>query len=92
MATKKITEYERFMTLTDAQKDAEVAMYDQYPHGYPFGKSLRKSDRVLDRLAKARGRAVPRAKFLPPTGLRRPDRPTRVRAGPKSVKGPGSCL
>jgi len=57
---KKISEYERFMALTDAQKDAEVAKYDNFPEGF-VGKPLRKSDKVLDRLARAKGRPIPRA-------------------------------
>lgn len=64
MPKKKISEYERFMALTDAEKDAEVAIYDQFPEGFP-GKPLRKSDRALDRLARARGRAVAAGKVPP---------------------------
>jgi hypothetical protein len=59
MAKKKISEYERFMALTDAQKDAEVAVYDKHPEGFP-SKPLRESDKTLHRLARARGRAVGR--------------------------------
>jgi len=57
---KKISEYERFMALSDAQKDAEVAKYDKFPEGF-VGKPLRKSDKVLDRLARAKGRALSRS-------------------------------
>ncbi len=59
MAKKKISEYERFIALTDAQKDAEVAVYDTYPAGLP-GKALSKTDKVLHQRARARGRAVGR--------------------------------
>ena len=59
MAKKKISEYERFMGLTDAQRDAEVAIYDKFPSGFA-GKPLRKSDKALDRLARAKGRAAGR--------------------------------
>jgi hypothetical protein len=59
MAKKKISEYERFMALTDAQKDAEVAVYDKYPAGIAT-KPLRESDKALHRRARARGRAVGR--------------------------------
>lgn len=62
---KKISEYERFMALSDAEKDAEVAVYDKYPHGFPGGKPLRKSDKALDRRARARGRAVAAGKVPP---------------------------
>ena len=90
MPKKKISEYERFMALTDAEKDAEVAIYDKYPEGFP-GKPLRKSDKVLDRLAKARGRAVaagrvPPADRVPAAGPANlgPGRP-RVGLGAKIV-------
>jgi hypothetical protein len=60
MAKKtKISEYERFMALTDAEKDAEVAVYDKFPEGAP-SKPLRESDKALHRLARARGRAAGR--------------------------------
>jgi hypothetical protein len=59
MAKKKISEYERFMALSDAQKDAEVAIYDKFPQGHP-SKPLRKSDRTMHAAARARGRAVGR--------------------------------
>jgi hypothetical protein len=51
MPKKKVSEYERFMALTDAEKDAEVAIFDE---------PLRKSDRVLHTLARARGRGAGR--------------------------------
>jgi len=57
MAKKKLSEYERFIALSDAQKDAEVAVFDQYPNGIP-SKPLRASDKALHRLARAKGRAV----------------------------------
>lgn len=65
MPKKKISEYERFMALTDAEKDAEVAIYDKFPHGFPGGKPLNKSDKALHRLARARGRAVAAGKVPP---------------------------
>ncbi len=77
---KKITEYERFIALTDAEKDAEVAIYDKFPHGFPFGKPLRKSDKALDRLARARARAVAAGKVPPADRV--------PAAGPSSI-GPG---
>ncbi len=61
MAKKAISEYQRFMALTDAQKDAEVAVYDKHPEGLS-GKALTKSDRVLHARARARGRAAGRPK------------------------------
>ena len=64
---KKTGEYERFMALSDAQKDAEVAKYDMFPEGF-VGKPLRKSDKALDRLARAKGRAVARAAGRPMVG------------------------
>jgi hypothetical protein len=64
---KKTSEYERFMALSDAQKDAEVAKYDKYPEGF-VGKPLRKSDKALDRLARAKGRSVSRAAGRPIVG------------------------
>ena len=64
---KKTREYERFIALSDAQKDAEVAKYDKYPEGF-VGKPLRKSDKALDRLARAKGRAVARAVGRPMVG------------------------
>lgn len=67
MAKKKITEYERFMALSDAQKDAEVAIYEQYPQGFP-SKPLRESDKALHRVARAKGRSVARAPGRPMVG------------------------
>jgi hypothetical protein len=67
MAKKKISEYERFMALTDAEKDAEVAIYDKFPQGFP-SKPLRESDKALHRVARARGRAVARAAGRPMVG------------------------
>jgi hypothetical protein len=64
---KKLSEYERFMALTDSEKDAEVAVYDQHPTGFP-SKPLRESDRALHRLARARGSAVARAAGRPIVG------------------------
>jgi hypothetical protein len=54
---RKISEYERFMALSDAEKDREVAKYDR---GVDFSETrpLNKTDRRL--LAKARGRGRPR--------------------------------
>ena len=60
MAKKKLGEYDRFMALTDAQKDAEVAVYDRYPEGIS-SKPLRESDKALHRLARAKGRAAAHA-------------------------------
>jgi len=67
MAKKKISEYERFMALTDAQKDAEVAIYDKFPEGFP-SKPLRKSDKALHQRARARRLAVARAAGRPMVG------------------------
>jgi hypothetical protein len=39
MAKKEISEYERFMALSDAEKDAEVAEFEKYPEGYPLSKT-----------------------------------------------------
>jgi hypothetical protein len=64
---KRISEYERFIALTDAEKDAEVAVYDKYPEGFP-SKPLRESDKALHRLARAKGRAVARAAGRPMVG------------------------
>jgi hypothetical protein len=59
---KKKSEYERFMALTDAQRDAEVAVYDKplalAPDGLP-GKPLRARDKALHRRAAARGAGRP---------------------------------
>ena len=43
---KKPSEYERFVAVTDAEKDAEVAIYDQHLAGFP-GKPPRESDKAL---------------------------------------------
>ena len=55
---KPKSEYERFMALSDAQKDAEVAKYDSPPavnkRGLP-GRPLRASDKALHRRAASRG-------------------------------------
>jgi hypothetical protein len=67
MAEKKISEYERFMALTDAQRDAEVAVYDKFPGGFP-GKPLSKADEALHRRARAKGRGVARAAGRPMVG------------------------
>jgi hypothetical protein len=67
MAKKKISEYERFMALTDAEKDAEVAIYDKFPQGFP-SQSLRESDKALHRVARSRGRAVARSAGRPIVG------------------------
>jgi hypothetical protein len=61
---KKISEYERFMALSDAEKDAEVAVYDRYPQGIK-GRPLNKADKALHRLARARGRAVAAGRIPP---------------------------
>jgi HTH-type transcriptional regulator / antitoxin HigA len=75
---KKVSEYERFMALSDAEKDAEVAIYDQRPEGFP-SKPLRKSDKALHRLARAKGRRKPSApphsfdelvRLMPPMAIR----------------------
>jgi len=76
---KKISEYERFMALTDAEKDADVAIYDRYPEGIK-GRPLNKADKALHRVARARGRAVAAGKV--PPAYRAPA------AGPGSI-GPG---
>ena len=80
MPKRKISEYERFMALTDAEKDAEVAIYDKFPEGFPGGKPLRKADKALHRLAHARGRAVAAGKVPPADRV--------PAAGPSSI-GPG---
>jgi hypothetical protein len=67
VAKKKISEYERFMALTDAQKDAEVAIYDKSPDEIR-GKPLTNADKALHRRARARGRAVARAAGRPMIG------------------------
>jgi hypothetical protein len=59
MSKKKISEYERFIALTDPQKDAEVAIYDKFPGGFP-GKPLDKTDKAMHQRARARGRAAGR--------------------------------
>jgi hypothetical protein len=53
---KKITEYERFMALTDAQKDAEVAKYDREDLSLDQLKPLSREDRRLHARAARRGR------------------------------------
>jgi hypothetical protein len=80
MAKKKISEYERLIALSDAEKDAEVAIYDRHPGGFPGGKPLRKSDKALHRLARARGRAVAAGRVPPAERV--------PAAGPGSI-GPG---
>jgi hypothetical protein len=67
MAKKKISEYERFMALTDAEKDAEVAIYDTFPEGFP-SKPLSGADKALHRVARAKGRIVARAAGRPIVG------------------------
>lgn len=67
MAKKKLSEYERFMKLTDAERDAEVAIFDKYPRGFPC-KPLRVSDKALHRVARAKGRAVARVAGRPMVG------------------------
>ena len=53
---KKPSEYERFIALSDREKDAEVAQYDREELGLP-GKPLSREGRaLLDRAAKKRGR------------------------------------
>jgi hypothetical protein len=64
---KKISEYKRFMALTDVQKDAEVAIYDKYPKGFP-SKPLREADKALHQVARARGRGTARAAGRPRVG------------------------
>ena len=64
---KKPSEYERFMALSDAERDAEVAVFDEHPEGIP-SKPLRGSDKALHRLARARGRDVARAAGRPRVG------------------------
>src|SRR5580658_435497 len=58
MRKKKKSEYERFMALSDAQKDAEVAEYDS-PAPIPT-KPLRAKDKSLHRKA---GRRTGRPKI-----------------------------
>jgi hypothetical protein len=52
---KKISEYERFMALSDEQKNREVAKYDR---GIPFSETrpLTAGDRARLRRARKRGR------------------------------------
>jgi hypothetical protein len=52
MLKKKKSEYERFMALSNAQKDAEVAKYDS-PAPIPT-KPLRAKDKALHRKASRR--------------------------------------
>jgi hypothetical protein len=52
---KKINEYDRFMALSDADKDAEVAKYDR-PEGVA-GRPLTAADMALHRRARAKARA-----------------------------------
>jgi hypothetical protein len=35
----KLTPIERFLALSDAEKDAEVAEFEKYPEGYPLSKT-----------------------------------------------------
>ena len=52
---KKPSEYERFMALSDREKDAEVAKYDREELGLP-GKPLSREDRaLLERAARKPG-------------------------------------
>jgi hypothetical protein len=46
--------YERFMEMTDEQRDAEVEQFDKEIPGLP-GKALTKSERALLRRAKRKG-------------------------------------
>jgi len=71
-ATKTQSEYERFMALSDAEKDAEVAIYDKpLPLGLDGlpGKPLRSRDKAIHRRAAVRGAGRPRvgkgAKIVP---------------------------
>lgn len=52
MRTKKKSEYERFMALSDAQKDREVSKYDS-PAAIPT-KPLRAKDKAMHRMAAKR--------------------------------------
>src|SRR5881394_113094 len=71
-AKKTQSEYERFMALSDAEKDAEVSIYDKAlplgANGLP-GKPLRTGDKTLHQRAAARGAGRPRvgkgAKIVP---------------------------
>ena len=67
MTKKNVSEYRRFMALTETEKDAEVAIYDKFPDGFP-SKPLRKSDKTLHKTARARGRAVARSAGRPMIG------------------------
>jgi hypothetical protein len=86
MAMKKISEYERFMALSDAERDAEVSVYERSPSGIADGKPLRASDRALHRKARARGAAVAAGKAAPAERVAAagPGRP-RVGKGAKIV-------
>lgn len=48
--------YERFMSMTDAQRDAEVAQYDREMPGTP-GKPLSKTGKVAHARARRKARA-----------------------------------
>jgi hypothetical protein len=52
MRKKKLSEFERFMSLSDAQKDREVSKYDS-PGAIPT-KPLRAKDKALHRKAAGR--------------------------------------
>jgi len=58
--THKISEYDRFMALSDAEKDAQVARFDAPLPGGPdglVGEPLSAEHRALMRLARAKARA-----------------------------------
>ena len=54
MKNGKKSYYQRFMEMTDEQRDAEVAQFDEEILGLP-GKALTKSERALLRQAKRKG-------------------------------------
>lgn len=54
MSKRKQSYYERFMAMSDADRDAEVAQYDKEDLSPP--KPLTKAGRELHRKAKLRGR------------------------------------
>jgi hypothetical protein len=61
MKKKKLSEYERFMALSDTQKDREVARYDR---DMRRGKSLTAADKALHTRARGRPRIGKGAKTI----------------------------
>jgi len=55
MKAKKTSEYDRFLALSDSQKNKEVARYDREMPGLP-GKALTPAEKALHTRARGRGR------------------------------------